>query len=178
MVLSKYYNCTKFNPSKTEMKEHIQIQFIHRREHCVLVLERPVGECCIVNSRCLFCKSYGIHKYTVWSNYRDFNVQPGGTWTNNYYSSLRCCYGVLFHNVQKCEVGIFLTLPLACVPHFPVVYLIEFTCFFFICMISSPYHWPCKRHVYFQHDTRYWCVFRGCLRIHNREAPSTDVRLY
>ena len=178
MVLSKYYNCTKFNPSKTEMKEHIQIQFIHRREHCVLVLERPVGECCIVNSRCLFCKSYGIQKYTVWSNYRDFNVQPGGTWTNNYYSSLRCWYGVLFHNVQKCEVGIFLTLPLACVPHFPVVYLIEFTCFFFICMISSPYHWPCKRHVYFQHDTRYWCVFRGCLRIHNREAPSTDVRLY
>jgi hypothetical protein len=129
VVLSKSYSCTRFNPLETEMKHHIRIQFIHRREHCVLALEKPVGECCIMNSRCLFYKSYGIHKYTVWSNYGDFNVQPGGTRTSNYYSSLRCRHGVLFHNVQKCEVYIFLTLPLICVPHFPVIYLVQFTLF-------------------------------------------------
>jgi hypothetical protein len=104
---------------------------------------------------------------------------------------LRRRHVVLFHNVQKCEVDSFLTLPLACAPHFPVIYLIEFTRVF-ICVISSPYHWPCKRHICFQHDSVTGACFEvateftivghprptfGCIRLNWRYPRKVEVEL-
>jgi hypothetical protein len=50
-----YYYYHSIEDSNQSML-HIQLQFLPHREHGVFALQSLVGECCMVNNRCLFLR--------------------------------------------------------------------------------------------------------------------------